>query len=109
MESNKVEIDEILFSPIDEFENAIEVYGAKAAEKNIQLSLYIDPSLHNDFKGDVIKIKEVLINLMSNAVKFTPQNGEITIEIRRLEDAPAVRHVYFSAFKTLELVFMPVS
>ena len=89
VESNKVEIDEILFSPIDEFENAIEVYGAKAAEKNIQLSLYIDPSLHNYLKGDVIKIKEVLINLMSNAVKFTPQNGEITIEIRRLEDAPA--------------------
>ena len=89
VESNKVEIDEILFSPIDEFENAVEVYGAKAAEKNIQLSLYIDPSLHNYLKGDVIKIKEVLINLMSNAVKFTPQNGDITIEIRRLEDAPA--------------------
>ncbi len=89
VESNKVEIDEILFSPIDEFESAVEIYGAKAAEKNIQLSLYIDPTLHNYLKGDVIKIKEVLINLMSNAVKFTPQNGEITVEIRRLDDAPA--------------------
>ncbi|DAB35206.1 MAG TPA: hypothetical protein CFH82_01535, partial [Sulfurospirillum sp. UBA12182] len=38
VESNKIEIDEILFSPIAEFENAIEVYGPKAAEKNIHLS-----------------------------------------------------------------------
>lgn len=88
VESNKIEIDEILFSPIDEFENAVEVYGPKASEKNIQLSLYIDPSLHNYLKGDAVKIKEVLINLMSNAVKFTPSNGQITVEIKRLNNAP---------------------
>lgn len=87
VESNKIEIDEILFSPIQEFENAIEVYGPKAAEKNIQLSLYIDPSLNSYIKGDAVKIKEVLINLMSNAVKFTPNNGQITVEIKRLENA----------------------
>ncbi|MDD3323721.1 MAG: ATP-binding protein [Sulfurospirillaceae bacterium] len=89
VESNKVEIDEILFSPTEEFENAIEVYGPKAAEKNIQLPMYLDPSLHNYLKGDATKIKEVLINLMSNAVKFTPTNGHITVEIRRVENAPA--------------------
>lgn len=66
----------------------MEVYGPKASEKNIQLSLYIDPSLHNYLKGDAVKIKEVLINLMSNAVKFTPNNGQITVEIKRLNNAP---------------------
>jgi len=88
VESNKIEMDESLFLPIEEFENAVEVYGPKASEKNIQLSCYIDPSLHNYLKGDVVKIKEVLINLMSNAVKFTPNNGQITVEIKRLENAP---------------------
>ena len=87
VESNKVEIDEILFSPIAEFENAIEVYGPKASEKGIHLSSYIDPTLNNYLKGDATKIKEVLINLMSNAVKFTPQSGYITTEIKR-ENAP---------------------
>lgn len=97
VESNKIEIDEILFSPIDEFENAVEVYGPKAAEKNIQLSLYIDPSLHNYLKGDAVKIKEVLINLMSNAVKFTPNNGQITVEVKRLESTSSERaRVLFS-------------
>jgi len=88
VESNKIEIDEIMFSPLDEFENAIEVYGPKAAEKNIHLSLFIDPSLNNYLKGDSTKVKEVIINLMSNAVKFTPTNGDITVEIRRIENAP---------------------
>ena len=89
VESNKIEIDEILFSPLNEFENAIEVYGPKAAEKNIHLSFFIDPSLNNYLKGDSTKVKEVIINLMSNAVKFTPINGHITTEIRRIENAPA--------------------
>ncbi len=88
VESNKVEIDEILFSPIAEFENAIEVYGPKASEKGIHLSSYIDPTLNNYLKGDATKVKEVLINLMSNAVKFTPQSGYITTEIKREENTP---------------------
>ena len=89
VESNKIEIDEILFSPLDEFENAIEVYGPKAAEKNIHLSFFMDPSLNNYLKGDSTKVKEVMINLMSNAVKFTPMNGNITAEVRRIENAPS--------------------
>lgn len=88
VESNKVEIDEILFSPLEEFENAIEVYGPKAAEKNIHISFFFDPSLNNHLKGDSPKIKEVLVNLMSNAVKFTPKNGHIIAEIRRIDNAP---------------------
>ncbi|MDX1809388.1 MAG: ATP-binding protein [Sulfurospirillaceae bacterium] len=89
VESNKVEIDEILFSPIKEFENAIEVYGPKASEKGIHLSSYIDPSLSNYIKGDSTKIKEVLINLMSNAVKFTSEDGYITTEIKRVDTPSA--------------------
>lgn len=98
VESNKIDVEEILFSPIGEFENAVEVYGPKAAEKNIQLSFYIDPSLNNYLKGDPTKIKEVLINLLSNAVKFTPENGEIDIEIRRDETSKSFRKtkIYFA-------------
>ncbi|MDR0467416.1 MAG: nitrate- and nitrite sensing domain-containing protein [Campylobacteraceae bacterium] len=83
IESNKVEIDEIPFLPIPEFENAIEVYGPKATEKNIQLTSYIHPGLTDYLKGDITKIKEVIINLLSNAVKFTPQNGSINVVIDR--------------------------
>ena len=89
IESDKIEVEEILFSPITEFENAVEVFGAKAAEKNIRLSFYMDPSLSNYLNGDPTKIKEVLINLLSNAIKFTPIDGEIDIEIKRVGNTDA--------------------
>ena len=85
IENNKVELESVVFEPIAEFENAVEVYAPKAAEKGIDFALFIDPNLEKPLKGDPTKIKEVLINLISNAVKFTPKGGEIVVEIRKRE------------------------
>ncbi|RUM45937.1 MAG: hybrid sensor histidine kinase/response regulator [Hydrogenimonas sp.] len=85
IESNKVEIENIVFNPIEEFESAVEIYAVKAAEKNVNLACFIDPALSQPIKGDPTKIKEILINLMSNAVKFTNQGGDINVEIRKIE------------------------
>lgn len=85
IESNKIEIENIAFNPIEEFESAIEVYSVRAAEKQIELGCYIDPSLEHPVKGDPTKIKEVLINLLSNAVKFTSNSGSINVVIKKEE------------------------
>jgi signal transduction histidine kinase/CheY-like chemotaxis protein len=85
IESNKLEIEDIVFNPIEEFESAVEVYAVRASEKHIDLGCFIDPSLEQPLKGDPTKIKEVLINLLSNAVKFTSSSGAINVDIRRLE------------------------
>ncbi|MCF6330360.1 MAG: ATP-binding protein [Sulfurimonas sp.] len=85
IESNKVEIENIAFSPIEEFESAVEVYSVRAAEKQIDLSCFIDPSLEHPVKGDPTKIKEVIINLLSNAVKFTSSSGSIDVIIKKEE------------------------
>jgi len=69
IESNKVEIENIVFNPIEEFESAVEIYAVKA---------------NQPIKGDPTKIKEILINLLSNAVKFTNQGGAINVEIRKV-------------------------
>ncbi len=83
IESNSIEIENITFNAREEFENAVEVYAVKSAEKNINLGFYMDPRINNPIKGDPTKIKEVIINLISNAIKFTNQNGEIDVEIKR--------------------------
>jgi signal transduction histidine kinase/CheY-like chemotaxis protein len=85
IESNKLEIEEIVFNPIDEFESAVEVYGVRASEKHIDLACFVDPSLERPIKGDPTKIKEVIINLLSNAIKFTNSGGAISVDIRREE------------------------
>lgn len=85
IESNKLEIEEIVFNPMDEFESAVEVYAVRASEKHIDLACFVDPSLERPLKGDPTKTKEVVINLLSNAVKFTNSGGAINVDIRRVE------------------------
>jgi len=85
IESNKLEIEDISFNPLEEFESAVEVYAVRASEKHINLGCYVDPRLEYQVKGDPTKIKEVIINLLSNAVKFTSSEGAINVDIRKLE------------------------
>ena len=100
IESEKIEIENIEFDAIVEFESGIESYGAKAAEKNIDLGLYVDPDLSHIIKGDPNKIKQVLVNLISNAVKFTPEGGEINVIVKKVMRDDATVSVTFSVQDT---------
>jgi len=86
IESNKIEIENVVFDAAEEFESAVETYAVGAAEKNIDLNFYMDPTINPKLKGDPTKIKEILINLLSNAIKFTSYGGEINVEIRKIQD-----------------------
>ncbi len=94
IESNKIEIENIVFDAAEEFESAIETYSVAAAEKNIDLNFYMDPTISNKLKGDPTKIKEIVINLLSNAVKFTSYGGEINLLIQKVTDSD--NHIKFS-------------
>ena len=84
IESNKIEIENIVFDTAEEFESAVETYAVAATEKNIDLNYYMDPTISSKLKGDPTKIKEIVINLLSNAVKFTSYGGEINLEITKI-------------------------
>ena len=101
IESQKIELDEILFSPIEEFENTVDVYMPKAESKKINLSLYMDPNFEHYLLGDPTKIKEVLLNLISNAMKFTHENGQISVVIKKQATSnPNIEKVYFEVSDT---------
>jgi len=94
IESNKIEIENIIFDTAEELESTVETYGASAADKNIDLNFYIDPSISPKLKGDSTKIKEIIINLLSNAIKFTPSDGEISLEITKDTSAANMKEGY---------------
>ena len=96
IESNKTELDMIIFDPIVEFESAVETYGMRASEKSIKLDFYLDPTINKKLLGDAVKIKEVLINLLSNAIKFTDFGGKIQVEIRKVSTIDNKTEILFS-------------
>ena len=96
IESNKIEIESIVFDTAEEFESAAETYAVAATEKNIDLNFYMDPNIAPKLKGDPTKIKEIVINLLSNAVKFTSYGGEINLEITKIEDENGTSRIKFS-------------
>ena len=91
IKANKIELESIPFNPIEKFESAVESYGARAAEKDIELAVYIDPELPAPLIGDPTKISQIIVNLVSNAIKFTSAKGFIDVKIeKRAETADDV-------------------
>jgi signal transduction histidine kinase/DNA-binding response OmpR family regulator len=85
IESGKVEIEKSYFNIFGEFENLLETYSREALKKNIDLSIWIDPELSFQlFQSDAGKIRQVLRNLISNAIKFTPKGGEVDVSIKKI-------------------------
>ena len=84
IQAQKIELETISFNAVDKFESAIESYGAKAAEKDIDLSFYIDPDIPKMLRGDPTKISQILVNLISNSIKFTSFRGTVDVRIEKM-------------------------
>ena len=81
------EIRERIFDIIKKTESAVDLFVSVAAQKDINLSLYTDPSLPHQVLGDDIRIYEVLNHLIDNAVENTHTYGNIDISVKKvLED-----------------------
>jgi PAS domain S-box-containing protein len=90
IESGKFGIESIAFCPKSEFESVKSLFMAKALEKSITLNLISD-DLPVCVKTDPLRIKQILNNLVSNAIKFTPEMGTIDISIKQDDE-----RLYFS-------------
>ena len=76
-ESSQIkEIESVKF-----FAGITEMFVSNMYEKRIDFNVYIDPLLPKSIKVDELKLKRVIMNLISNAYKFTPENEHITISI----------------------------
>ncbi len=79
IEAGKLDLELIEFDIIDLVENTCEIVNERAQSKNLTLSSFIDPTISRIVKGDPGRIRQILLNFLSNSIKFT-QQGEIVVQ-----------------------------
>ncbi len=83
IEAGKLTMEQIEFDLDEVFQNLSNIVGMKAHEKGLEILFQIDPEIPQQLIGDPLRIQQVLLNLCSNAVKFT-ESGEIIISVDTL-------------------------
>ncbi|MDX2086113.1 MAG: response regulator [Candidatus Melainabacteria bacterium] len=83
IEAGKLQLDPVDFSLSRLLSNVVKTYRHQAEQKQLQLTYSVDPVLPDHLWGDSLRIQQVLMNFISNAIKFTLQ-GSITIRARQL-------------------------
>ncbi len=83
IEAKKLNINKIEFNLFTVIENIISLVEIKASEKNLKLIVNYDISVGKYFYGDSLRISQIILNLVTNAIKFTLK-GEIKIYIKKL-------------------------
>ena len=95
IKAGKIEVESIPFNLIEKVESAIDTFVAKAREKNIELKVDIDPYIPVELLGDPTKILQILTNLISNAIKFTVNGGNVVVSVDKLVESSSSVKVKF--------------
>ena len=80
LRSGEFNIEPKVFSLHEELSHTMELFVASANSKDITITSFIDPRIPKELFGDVLRIKQIVSNFLSNAIKFTPVGGVIKVE-----------------------------
>lgn len=85
LEEGKLQLERIPFSIRQVIGDVLKTFEMKAREKCLSLGAHIDPRIHNDYLGDPLRLSQILINLVGNAIKFT-EEGSVHVEVSKDAD-----------------------
>ncbi|MBI4971820.1 MAG: PAS domain S-box protein [Candidatus Omnitrophica bacterium] len=83
VESGNLELEDIEFDLNETIEKIMEIMAIRAHQKGLELSYHIMPDVMTYLMGDPNRLRQILTNLIGNAIKFT-EKGEIVVEVKRL-------------------------
>jgi two-component system sensor histidine kinase/response regulator len=82
IEAGHLKLESVEFDLRRLVEEAAELFAKRAQDKGLELLVDVDPKLHHQLLGDALRLRQVLMNLISNAVKFTTR-GSIVVRVRQ--------------------------
>jgi len=99
IEAGRMELESIPFSPIDCIEAALHPLALRAQEKGLELTWSVKGQVPERVRGDSTRLRQILLNLVGNAVKFTKQGG-VSVTAERLPSAEGEVLVRFEVADT---------
>ena len=100
IEAGKMEIEAIEMPVIELVEDAVELVAARAEEKALQLAIVFDDDIPARVRGDPNRLRQVLINLVGNAIKFTEEGGVTIRGTRERAASPDATRLRFDVIDT---------
>jgi len=94
IEAGKLDFEIIEFDLRIALEEIIEMLTIKASEKKIELACFIHPEIPSLLKGDPGRLRQVILNLATNAIKFT-EKGQVTIKVERVSESDKKAELLF--------------
>jgi PAS domain S-box-containing protein len=95
IEAGRLELDTINYNLRNTVEDVAYTLARRAHEKGLEIACLIHPDLTSDLRGDPGRLRQILVNLVGNAIKFT-HHGEIIIQAEPLEETDTHTRVHFA-------------
>ena len=99
IEAGRLELDSINFNLRNAIEDVAYTLARRAQDKGLEIACLIHPDLTSDLRGDPGRVRQILVNLVGNAIKFT-HHGEIIIEAEPVEETETDLQVRFAVQDT---------
>ncbi|MGH9548855.1 MAG: ATP-binding protein, partial [Terriglobales bacterium] len=85
MEAGKIDLESIEFGVVPLVEGCAELLATSSRERGLSLMTFVDPRIPRALHGDPVRLRQVILNLMSNAIKFT-ETGEVLVRVSLLTE-----------------------
>ena len=99
IEAGRIELEEISFDLRDLVDDVTDLFALRATEKNLELVVSFQPGVPTLLRGDPTRLRQILVNLVGNALKFT-ERGEVAIRIELVSTTPESATLRFNVTDT---------